>query len=98
MSEDTATSIEVSEPEALIGRGKKNFRAENAEWAAGIRKTQAMRRDGYPIDMTVVMEWALRQFIGETPGESAKRLGITKGDSPIPHEWRNPHGRPVASR
>lgn len=82
----------------LKGRGKKNFRAENAEWAAGIRKTEEMRREGYVIDMTGVMEAALREFVGESMEETATRLGLVKGDSPIPSAWRNPNGRPVVSR
>lgn len=82
----------------LTGRGKKNFRAENREWAAGIRKTEDMRRAGYVVDMTVVMEAALREFVGESMEETATRLGLVKGDSPIPSAWRNPHGRPAVAR
>jgi hypothetical protein len=63
---------------------KKNFRCDDdPAWDAGLAKAEAMRRAGYDIDMTYVLNSAVRQFADETPEQSAARLGLTKGEKPV---------------
>jgi hypothetical protein len=63
---------------------KKNFRCtDDAAWEAGLEKAEAMRREGYDIDMTSVLNSAVRQFADEKPEQSAARFGLTKGDQPV---------------
>lgn len=63
---------------------KKNFRCtDDAAWEDGLRKAEAMRRAGYDVDMTRVLNSAVAVFVAETPAESAERLGLIKGDAPV---------------
>jgi hypothetical protein len=63
---------------------KKNFRCtDDAAWEAGLAKAEAMRREGYDIDMTSVLNSAVRQFADERPEQSAARFGLTKSDQPV---------------
>jgi hypothetical protein len=63
---------------------KKNFRCtDDAAWGAGLAKAEAMRRAGYDIDMTSVLNTAVRQFADETPEASAARFGLVKGEKPV---------------
>src|SRR3982751_6536788 len=70
---------------------KKNFRCtDDAAWEAGLEKAEAMRREGYDIDMTSVLNSAVRQFADEKPEQSAARVGLAKG----PAAGRPPPRRP----
>lgn len=63
---------------------KKNFRCtDDAAWEAGLDKAEAMRRAGYDIDMTSVLNAAVQQFAVESAEQSAARFGIAKGDQPV---------------
>jgi hexokinase len=63
---------------------KKNFRCTDDEaWDAGLAKAEAMRRAGYDVDMTRVLNDAVTVFVGETPEQSAERLGLVKGEKPV---------------
>jgi hypothetical protein len=63
---------------------KKNFRCtDDAAWEAGLKKAEAMRRAGYDIDMTIVLNTAVIQFPNESIEESVARLGLTKTGAPV---------------
>lgn len=64
---------------------KKNFRcADDAMWATGLEKAESMRRAGYDIDLSLVLNQAIRQFIGETVEQTARRLELTAAENPVP--------------
>lgn len=72
---------------------KKNFRcADDAVWEKGLAKAGEMRRAGYDVDMTLVINLAVRQFADETPDQSAERLALTSTDEPVPL-YRKPVSR-----
>ena len=72
---------------------KKNFRCSDDElWDKGLTKTEDMRRAGYDIDMTMVLNRAVRQLAEETPEQTAERLGLQAGEGPAklyrrPGQW-----------
>jgi hypothetical protein len=73
---------------------KKNFRCtDDAAWEAGLKKAEAMRRAGYDIDMTSVLNSAVRQFADEETEQSVARFGLTKGEKPVAI-YRKPLARP----
>lgn len=71
---------------------KKNFRCtDDAVWEKGLAKAEEMRRAGYDVDMTLVLNLAVRQYAEETDRETAERLGLVRGGRPMPL-----YRRPVA--
>lgn len=68
----------------MIGT-KKNFRcADDEVWKVGIEKTESMRRAGYDIDMSMVLNQAIRQLAAETVEQTARRLELVAADKPVP--------------
>lgn len=63
---------------------KKNFRADPDEWQAGLDKAERMRREGYDVDLTVVLNKALREFIDEADDASAQRMGLPRNTVAVP--------------
>lgn len=82
---------------AEIERAKKNFKTNVSEWQAGLSKAEEMRRLGYDVDMTLVLNHAVRQFGTESVADTVARLELEAGD-PIAHPWRSPMARPTAAR
>lgn len=77
-------------------RNKKNFKVRDLEdWDTGLRKCEQMRRAGYDIDMTMVLNAAVERFAAESAEDTAKRMGIQKGEEPVA-AWRNPYPRTVS--
>jgi hypothetical protein len=62
---------------------KQNFRYDKEQWKNAVFKTEQMRRDGYPIDMTVLLSAAVDQFLNETDKQTAGRLGLEPLDQPV---------------
>jgi hypothetical protein len=63
---------------------KKNFRCtDDAAWEAGLGKGEVMRRAGYDIDMTSVLNRAVLQFVEETIEETVARFELTQGEQPV---------------
>jgi hypothetical protein len=61
---------------------RHNIRAPKGRWKAAADKCVEMRRAGYDIDVTLVMNHALVDFANESIDDTVTRLSLTKGDQP----------------
>ena len=77
---------------------KKNFRcADDAVWERALTKAEQMRRQGFDIDMTAVLNAAVRQFASEHEAETVQRFGLVRSDAPVPL-YRRPVARTAAEQ
>lgn len=71
---------------------KQNFRCDGEVWQRAVQKAADMRRAGYDIDMTYVLNREVDLVLEQTPEQIAKRLGLVKHDAPVPLR-RQPYAR-----
>lgn len=77
---------------------KKNFRCtDDAVWEKCLTKAEEMRRQGFDIDMTAVLNAAVRQFASEEIAATRLRLGLIRADAPVPL-YRRPVARTAAEQ
>lgn len=63
---------------------KKNFRCtDDAIWEHALAKAEHMRRRGYDVDLTLVLNRAVRQFADESIETSAEYLELSRSDTPV---------------
>ncbi len=81
----------------MANTDQHKFRCDTqTRWDPAMGKAEAMRQAGYDIDVTLVLNLAIEQFLTETPEETAARLGIERDASKPAAIWRRPAPRPVA--
>ena len=71
---------------------RHNIRSPKERWKPAADKCEQMRRAGYDIDVTLVMNHALVDFAKESIDDTAERMGLAKGDQPArirrqPRTW-----------
>jgi hypothetical protein len=67
----------------MANTDKYNFRYPTGRWKTAVDKTERMRRDGYPIDMTVLLSAAVDAMLDETDEQTATRLGLECAGHPV---------------
>lgn len=80
----------------MANTDKQNFRYPSARWRMAVEKTEKMRDEGWPIDMTMVLSEAVERLLSSDPESIAEGLGISKGPAPAPMR-RRPYRTEAAS-
>ncbi len=81
----------------MANTDQHKFRCDTVtRWDPAMEKAAQMREAGYDVDLTLVLNHRIDEFLDETMEATAERMGLereTAGPAPI---WRRPSPRPVA--